>query len=193
MDADPVRQFGKWFREAKRSGTEHPESMALATATRDGRPSVRMMLLKGFDGEGFVFYTNYESDKARQLEENPHTAMVFHWPLVGRQVRVEGKVRKLARRNSARYFETRSRRSRLAAWISPQSRIVPWQGFLEERFRTLSRKYRGKKEVPLPPFWGGYRLLPEAMEFWQSGPYRMHDRFRYEKTKAGWRILQLAP
>lgn len=193
LESDPMRQFEKWYREASRSGSDRPEAFALATSSRDGKPMVRMMLMKGFDDAGFVFFTNYGSQKARQIDENPRAELLFYWPDLGRQVRIAGRVERVSRRESAQYFATRPFESKLAARVSPQSRPIPGAVFLEEGFRRLLHRYRGKDRIPLPAFWGGYRLSPEAMEFWQEGPHRLHDRFRYEKDEVGWTITRLAP
>ena len=166
--------------------------MALATSTLTGAPSVRMVLMRGMSRHGFEFFTNYNSRKAVELAANPRAAMVFHWPLVERQVRIEGRIRKLTREESDRYFRSRARESRLSAWISPQSEEIPDRAFLERAFERAEKQFSGKP-IPLPPFWGGFRLIPHQMEFWQGRPYRLHDRICYRKRGASWRIARLGP
>lgn len=189
---DPISLFKKWYREAENAGTLLPEAMALATATRKGAPSIRMVLHRGFSRGGFVFYTNYNSRKAVELLANPRAAIVFHWPLLERQVRAEGRVEKLTRPESDRYFGSRPRESRLSAWISPQSAEIPDRAFLETKFEEARMSFTGKV-VPRPPFWGGFRLIPDHIEFWQGQPYRLHDRICYLKKGRGWRTICLAP
>ena len=189
---DPLRLFRKWFQEAAAAGTLLPEAMALATATRSGAPSVRMVLHRGFSRGGFVFYTNYNSPKAVELIRNPYAAVVFHWPLLERQVRAEGRVQKLTRAESDRYFLSRPRESRLSAWISPQSEEIPGREFLERQFATANERYAGRR-IPRPAFWGGFRLIPDEIEFWQGQPYRLHDRLRYRRKGARWTAAILAP
>ena len=166
--------------------------MALATATRKGVPSVRMVLHRGFSRGGFVFFTNYNSRKAADLHRNPRAAVVFHWPLLERQVRAEGRIQKLPRAESDRYFNTRPRDSRLSAWISPQSEEIPDRAFLEDAFACAQAQYAGRR-IPRPPFWGGFRLIPDEIEFWQGQPHRLHDRVCYRKTARGWTAVKLAP
>jgi pyridoxamine 5'-phosphate oxidase len=189
---DPLRLFKRWYREAKQAGTRLPEAMALATATRKGMPSVRMVLLRGLSRRGFEFFTNYHSRKAVELVANPRAAMVFHWPLVERQVRVEGRIHKLSRGESDKYFRSRPRESRLSAWISPQSEEIPDRAFLERAFERAQNQYAGKS-IPRPRFWGGFRLIPDRIEFWQGQPYRLHDRVCYRKRGGRWRVSRLGP
>jgi pyridoxamine 5'-phosphate oxidase len=190
--ADPLVLFRKWLREAGASGALLPEAVALATATRDGRPSVRMVLHRGFSRGGFVFYTNYNSRKAADLVENPRAALVFHWPQLERQVRIEGRVEKISRAESDRYFQTRPRESRISAWASPQSATIPGRSFLEEEFvRTLERF--GDRRIPRPPFWGGFRIVANCIEFWQGQPHRLHDRVLFRKKRNGWNTFRLGP
>jgi pyridoxamine 5'-phosphate oxidase len=193
LDPDPLVVFRRWFEEARGAGAFEPEAAALATAAPDGRPSVRMVLSKGFDEHGFAFYTNYRSRKGAELEANPRAALLFHWPALGRQVRAEGAVERLSREDSERYARTRSPASRLSALASPQSRPVPDRDWLERRVADLAREHGGE-ELPLGDDWGGYRLVPEAWEFWQHRPDRLHDRFRYLPTATGtWLIERLGP
>jgi pyridoxamine 5'-phosphate oxidase len=193
LDPDPLAVFARWFEEARAIGAFEPEAVALATATPDGRPSVRMVLGKGFDERGIAFYSNYRSRKGAELESNPRGALLFHWPELGRQVRVEGAVERLPREDSERYARSRSHRSRLSALASPQSRPVPSREWLEQRVAGLAREHE-QGEVPLGDDWGGYRLVPDAWEFWQHRPDRLHDRFRYLPAgSGGWRIERLGP
>jgi pyridoxamine 5'-phosphate oxidase len=193
LDPDPLALFTRWFADAREAGAFEAEAVALATATPDGRPSVRMVLTKGFDERGFAFYTNYASRKGGELEANPRAALLFHWPELGRQVRVEGPVARVARGEVARYARTRSFGSRLSALASPQSRPVPSREWLEARVAQLAREHAGS-ELPLGDEWGGYRLTPEAWEFWQHRPDRLHDRFRYlSEDDGGWRVERLGP
>jgi pyridoxamine 5'-phosphate oxidase len=193
LDPDPLALFRRWFEAAADVGTAEPEAVALATATPDGRPSARMVLAKGIDERGFAFYTNYGSRKGGELEENPRAALLFHWPALGRQVRVEGAVERLPREESERYARNRSRESQVSALASPQSRPVPSREWLEERVRELAQEHEGR-ELPVHQDWGGYRLIPDAWEFWQHRPNRLHDRFRYlPQARGGWRIERLGP
>jgi pyridoxamine 5'-phosphate oxidase len=166
--------------------------MALATATRNGRPSVRVVLNRGISAGGFVFYTNYKSRKAADLSGNPRAAIVFHWPKLERQLRVEGRVRKLTRIESDRYFQTRPRESRLSAWASPQSATIPARSFLEEEFARAEARF-GSGRVPCPPYWGGFRIVAECIEFWQGQPHRLHDRLLYRRKGNTWTVVRLAP
>ena len=192
MSGDPFALFDEWFREAERAGVEVPEAMALATADPDGAPSARMVLLKGVDDEGFLFYTGYDSRKARELERNPRAALVFYWRPLGKQVRVEGQVERVAETESAAYFATRPRGSQLAAWASHQSRPLESRDALERRYAELEREYEGR-DVPLPPHWGGFRLRPERIEFWQHRDNRLHDRLCYARAREGWTAETLSP
>ncbi len=190
---DPYRQFDKWFQEATAAKIAEPNAMTLATASRDGRPSARTVLLKGVDGRGFVFYTNYESRKGRELEANPRAALVLPWVAMERQVIIEGTVTKVTREESAAYFHSRPPASQLGAWVSQQSAIIAGRTVLEGSLKTLEKKYAGQT-VPLPPHWGGYRLNPETVEFWQGRRSRLHDRLRYRREADGsWTIERLAP
>lgn len=189
---DPFRQFEKWFQEAEAAKVIEPNAMTLATSTRDGQPSARTVLLKSFDGRGFVFFTNYESRKGRELAENARATLVFPWLSLERQVVVEGPVTKTSPEESETYFHSRPHGSQLGAWVSQQSSIVPNRAALEEGFKTVEKKYAGQP-VPMPPYWGGYRVVPELVEFWQGRRSRLHDRLRYRRQPDGWSIERLAP
>jgi pyridoxamine 5'-phosphate oxidase len=193
LEPDPLAQFAAWFELAREEGAVEPDAMALATATGGGEPSVRMVLMKGRDERGITFFTNYGSRKAIELERNPRAALLFYWPELGRQVRIEGRVRRAERGDSIAYAHSRSRASQLSALASPQSRPVPNREWLEERVSALDREHpRG--ELPVSDEWGGYRLEPEAWEFWQHRQNRLHDRFRYERSATGgWTIKRLGP
>jgi pyridoxamine 5'-phosphate oxidase len=192
-DPNPIEQFRRWFDEALAANLREPNAMTLATATPDGRPSARVVLLKGFDERGFVFYTNYEGRKGRELETNPYAALVFYWGELERQVRIEGHVSRISEEESDAYFAGRPRGSQLGAWASEQSRPIKDRGALEERLRELEAEYEGC-EVPRPPFWGGYRVEPETIEFWQGRENRLHDRLLYRRLEdGGWRRERLQP
>ncbi len=192
-DPDPVEQFRKWFDEALAANLHEPNAMTLATATPDGRPSARVVLLKGYDERGFVFYTSYEGRKSRELEENPRCALVFYWSELERQIRIEGRAGRVSEEESDAYYGSRPRGSRLSAWVSAQSRPVEDRGALEKRLWELEAEYEGR-EIPRPPFWGGYRVEPEAIEFWQGRENRMHDRLLYRRlSDGGWRMQRLQP
>jgi pyridoxamine 5'-phosphate oxidase len=191
LDPDPLVQFRAWFDEARESGLPLPEAMALATASADGAPSARIVLLKGVD-RGFVFFSNRESRKGRELEANSRAALVFHWQPLGRQVRVEGSVEPLSDEESYAYFSTRPRGARIGAWASPQSRPIANRAELEERLAAAAATHPDD-DVPLPSYWGGFRLVPVRLEFWQHGDDRLHDRLVYEPADGGWRITRLAP
>jgi pyridoxamine 5'-phosphate oxidase len=189
---DPLTQFGRWYREAQDEGAFEPDAAAVATATPDGRPSVRMVLVKRFGADGLVFFTNYGSRKGGELESNPRAALLFHWPELGRQVRIEGPVKRASREESEAYAHGRPRQSQLSALASPQSEVVPSRAWLEQRVDELNDEHvRG--DLPVREDWGGYRLTPEAWEFWQHRPNRLHDRFRYLPDADGWKIERLAP
>jgi pyridoxamine 5'-phosphate oxidase len=191
-DPDPIAQFQKWYRYAKRAGCYWPNSMALATVTPDGRPAVRLMLLKTVDARGFVFYTHYTGRKGQELEKTPYAALSFHWNELIRQVRVEGRVEKVTWEESNAYFQSRLRGSRIGAWASRQSTVLNNRREFEEAVRDYERQFKGK-EVPLPPHWGGYIVIPDRIEFWQGRPYRLHDRLCYLRQEQGWKIVRLAP
>jgi pyridoxamine 5'-phosphate oxidase len=189
---DPFILFDRWFREAREAGLYLPESMALATSTADGRPSVRQVLLKAADDRGFVFYTNYDSRKGLEIEENPCGAIAIHWPILQRQVRISGAVEKTSTEESQTYFDSRPRGSRIGAWASDQSSVLRGRDELERRFRETQERF-SSGDVPLPPFWGGYRVIPETIEFWQGRANRLHDRLRFTRGGAGWTIDRLYP
>jgi pyridoxamine 5'-phosphate oxidase len=189
----PIEQFRNWFDEALAADLHEPNAMTLATATPDGRPSARVVLLKGLDERGFVFYTSYEGRKGGELETNPYCALVFYWGELERQVRVEGRASRVSEDASDEYFGSRPRGSQLGAWASEQSRPVEGRGALEERLRGLEAQYEGR-EVPRPPFWGGYRVEPEVVEFWQGRENRLHDRLVYRRSDNGeWGRERLQP
>ena len=193
VDPDPVRQFTAWFEQAASAGVSQPEAAALATASTDAAPSVRMVLVKRAGDDGFVFFTNYESRKGGELSANPRAALLFHWEPFGRQVRIEGPVARTTREESEAYAHSRPRGSQLSALASPQSRAVESREFLERRVVELDERHAGAA-VPLPPHWGGFRLTPERFEFWQHRDNRLHDRLRYTPgSKGSWRIERLAP
>jgi len=192
LDADPIQQFQKWLQQALDAQLLEPTAMTLATADQNGRPSARIVLLKGLDERGFIFFTNYESRKGRELAENPNASLVFYWAELERQVRVSGTASRISREESENYFKSRPRGHRLGAWVSTQSDVITNRAVLEERLKQLEAKYPG--DVPLPPYWGGYVLSPVEIEFWQGRPNRLHDRFRYGKqADATWLIERLAP
>ena len=192
IDRDPIKQFQLWFNDAFAAGLPLPEAMTLATATPDGKPSARMVLLKQVDHDGFVFFTNYRSAKAEQLDANPYAALVFYWAKLDRQVRVEGSIVKTSAQESCDYFKTRPRESQIGAWASAQSQAISSRDVLEQRARELEALYLDR-EVDCPEFWGGYRLKPERIEFWKSRVGRLHDRILYQRDANGWSITRLAP
>ena len=193
LDANPFKQFEKWFQEAIDAKLDLPDAMTLATATKDGIPSARIVLLRGLDERGFVFYTDYESQKGKELAENPNAALVFYWRELDRQVRITGQVSRVSRENSNNYFQSRPVGSRLAALASRQSEVIPDRKILEERFEQLAAQYQDT-EIPLPSDWGGYRLSPNMIELWSGRPSRLHDRLRYTRqSNDDWRIERISP
>lgn len=192
VSPDPMQQFRGWFGEALSAGLHEPNAMTLATATPGGRPSARVVLLKGFDARGFVFYTNYEGRKGREIEENPRAALLFYWGELERQVRIEGSVSRVSEEESDAYYASRPRGSRLGALASEQSREIGGREVLEKRIEALKTEYEGR-DVPRPAFWGGYRVEPEVVEFWQGRENRLHDRIVYRRQAGGWKIGRLQP
>ncbi|MBK8968088.1 MAG: pyridoxamine 5'-phosphate oxidase [Lewinellaceae bacterium] len=190
---DPIAQFDHWFSEAMNSALPEPNAMTLATATPDGKPSARIVLLKSFDHQGFVFYTNYESQKGQELDNNPQAALLFCWLELERQVRIEGSVERVTPAESKAYFQSRPRESQIGAWASPQSRVIEGRFVLEEKVQELATTFKHDAVLPLPAFWGGYRVRPDVVEFWQGRESRLHDRIRYTREKIGWTIERLAP
>jgi pyridoxamine 5'-phosphate oxidase len=192
ISADPLALFGAWLQEAESSEPNDPNAMALATATASGAPSVRMVLLKGHDERGFVFYTNLQSRKGGELSANPQAALLFHWKTLRRQVRVEGRVAPVSEAEADAYFTSRARISRIGAIASEQSRPLADRAAFERRVAELDALYR-ETDIPRPAHWSGFRVVPAAMEFWQDMPFRLHDRTRFEKTPAGWAAIKLYP
>lgn len=191
-DRDPIELFEEWFKEATESGILLPESASLATATTDGVPSSRMVLLKDFSADGFIFYTNYGSRKAREMDENPRASLLLHWVVLERQVRIEGAVERTAPDVSEAYFRSRSRGSQIGAWASRQSEVLADRSIFQDGFREIEDRF-GNGEIPLPPFWGGYRLVPERIEFWQGRLNRLHDRLVFTRSENDWTTERLYP
>src|SRR5437870_8596353 len=193
LDPNPIKQFANWFTAAIEAGIRDVNAMSLATAGQDGKASVRIVLLKGFDQDGFVFFTNYESEKGKQLDANPYAALAFYWIELDRQIRISGKVTKTSREESQTYFHSRPIGSQLSAWASRQSEVIDARRVLDARMAEMTERF-GDQSIPPPPHWGGYRLKPDTMEFLQGRPNRLHDRFRYTRqTDGSWQIERLAP
>ncbi len=192
LTADPMALFDAWFRFARNVRIYWPDSTAVATANRFGRPSIRMVLLKKYDARGFVFFTNYQSQKGRELDENPYASMVVYWNDLLRQIRMAGRVAKVPVEESKKYFHSRPRGSQIGAWASNQDAVVSGRDELMQKYESYEKQFAGG-EVPLPPYWGGYRLVPDEIEFWQARTYRLHDRFRYTRKDGAWVWARLSP
>jgi pyridoxamine 5'-phosphate oxidase len=194
LDSNPIQQFNLWFQQALAADLIEPNAMTLATASPDGKPTARIVLLKGFNEQGFVFYTNYDSQKGQQLIANPYAALVFLWDKLERQIRIEGKVEKLSAKESLDYFHSRPKASQLGAWTSAQSQVIPNREVLEQKLIGLEEQYPGDTTIPLPEHWGGFRVIPNRIEFWQGRPSRLHDRLVYDlQTDGSWSISRLSP
>jgi pyridoxamine 5'-phosphate oxidase len=193
VDTDPIKQFAKWFQQALKSGIEEPNAMTLATSTTDGKPSARIVLLKGIKDNGFVFFTNYESKKGKQIHDNPFACLVFFWKELERQITIQGEIKKVSEQESDEYFASRPPESRIGAWSSPQSRLIESREVLEKNVTYFTNKFQSQN-IPRPPHWGGYILLPTLIEFWQGGAGRLHDRLQYSIDAINsWIIERLAP
>jgi len=192
VETDPFAQFARWWADALEAGVPQPEAMTLATADAHGRPSARMVLLKSHDAAGFTFYTNYSGRKSRELAENPLAALLFFWQPLERQVRIEGAITRVSAAEADAYFDTRPRDSRIGAWASPQSEVLPDRATLERAFAEQRARF-GDGPIPRPPHWGGFRVAPDSLEFWQGRQSRLHDRFRFRREGGGWRRERLAP
>jgi len=192
LEADPIRQFQHWFRQAVELDIPEPNAMSLATVDRGGMPLLRTVLLKYFDEGGFVFFTNYQSRKAEHIAANPRVSLLFPWVTLERQVIVQGQAERVGTTESLKYFASRPRESRLGAWVSNQSSVISSRKLLMQKLDELKRKF-SEGEIPLPSFWGGYRVVPETVEFWQGGPARLHDRFLYRRGDEGWSVDRLSP
>ena len=194
VEHDPIRQFTVWYDAAVAAGVPEPEAMTLATATPAGRPSARIVLLRGYDERGFCFFSNYTSHKGRELAANPYAALTFHWVEQERQVRIEGRVEKTTAAESDAYFHSRPSQSRIGAWSSPQSAVIPNRAALEELFSQFQQQYSEETTIPRPEHWGGYRLIPDRIEFWQGRPSRLHDRLVFSRADGSdWKLERLAP
>jgi len=189
---NPIKQFELWFKDVVKFDLPQQNAMILATSNKNGKPTARVVLLKGFSNSGFKFYSNYKSSKGKDILENSSASLLFYWAELERQVRIEGKIKKLSKKESQKYFNSRPLESRFAAWASDQSKIIPGRDFLEKRYKKFEEKFSGKK-ISLPPNWGGYILVPNYFEFWQGRENRLHDRICYKKQKVRWKIFRLAP
>jgi pyridoxamine 5'-phosphate oxidase len=192
LNADPIVQFERWYRQTIDAKLPEPNAMSLATVDSDGQPSLRTVLLKLYDAQGFVFFTNYHSRKARQIDANDRVALLFPWVALARQVKILGHAARIPTAESLKYFTTRPRGSQIGAWSSPQSQVITSRSLLEQKVEEIKRKF-ADGDVPLPDFWGGYRVVPDSIEFWQGRDSRLHDRFRYTRDNGSWRIERLAP
>jgi len=194
IDRDPFQQFTIWYDEAVAAGLPEPEAMTLSTATLEGQPSARIVLLRGYDERGFCFFSNYSSQKGQELAANPYAAVTFHWVELERQVRISGRVEKVTEAESDAYFQSRPSQSRIGAWSSPQSNVISSRDALEEMFEKYQKQYLDETAIPRPEHWGGYRVIPERIEFWQGRPNRLHDRLRFIRIDQGpWTLQRLAP
>jgi pyridoxamine 5'-phosphate oxidase len=192
VSKNPFKQFNNWFQDVLKSGVIEPNAMILATSNKKSNPSARTVLLKNFNEKDFLFFTNYKSRKGKELKNNPFASLLFYWPELQRQVRIEGKIKKVSREMSAEYFHSRPRDAQIAAWVSNQSSKVSDRKFLDARFEELKKKF-GNDEIPLPDYWGGFRLIPDYFEFWQGRENRLHDRICYDLKNKKWKISRLAP
>ncbi len=192
LEANPLQQFGRWFTQAVQGQVLEPNAMQIATVDTKGKPTLRTVLLKSYDDKGFVFYTNYNSQKAQQIAANPQVALLVFWKELERQVEITGRAEKVSTLESLRYFTSRPRGSQLGAWVSVQSSIITSRNLLEMKLEEIKRKFN-EGAIPLPDFWGGYRVIPETIEFWQGRSNRLHDRFEYRRTAQGWDIVRLSP
>ena len=192
MLMDPIEQFRHWFKEAELAGVKEPNTMTLATVNNQGQPTIRVMLMKEITNEGLVFYTNFKSRKGNELEKHPKAALNFYWQDLERQVRFDGAVTKIPDEQSTQYFQTRPRGSQLGAWVSQQSEDIPSREYLEEQLKVCESQFKDR-DIPRPPHWGGYHLIPTRVEFWQGGPHRLHDRIQYSLSKEQWDLRRLAP
>lgn len=193
VDADPIRQFEKWFAEARQAEVPEPNAMNLATVNKEGRPSARIVLLKGLENHCFTFYTNYQSRKGKELENSPACALTFFWPELERQVRITGVASRVDGQQADAYFQSRPRESQIGAWASPQSTLIGDRTILEQRFREIENRFEGQAVLPRPRQWGGFQVEPLEIEFWQGGPGRLHDRIQYVRVDGVWKIFRLAP
>ena len=189
---DPIAQFRRWFEDAQKASIPEPNAMSLATASAAGETTIRTVLLKGYGHDGFVFFTNLESTKSKQIGENPNVSLLFPWLPLERQIIINGTAARISMVEVSKYFLSRPRESRIAAWVSQQSRVIDARRVLESKFEALLKKF-GQGEIPVPSFWGGYRVTPKTIEFWQGGAHRLHDRFLYSRAGESWKIERLAP